>query len=356
MVHFLFLLIFKIQSDKADYYEIFNRVCYLFIILGFRLFYLMKKIPFEYKITITYIILGALWILFSDELVISFVKDPGSIQILSTAKGWFYVLITGILLFYLIKREIRRRNDIFNELLEAKKKAVESDNLKSAFLANLSHYIRNPMNSILGFVDILKSKNVSPEKHQQFLKVINDQSHHLLQILHSIVEISKIQQEQYPINKTHFKLNELLNDIILSAEMELKQKGKPVIIKSTFGQPSGNDNLISDRDIVMQIILNLVSNAINYTEKGEIEISYSFADSNYILSIKDSGTGVPQEKQSVLFSEFMYHSPETINKGEGVGLGLYLSARLAGLIKGKLWLETTGNTGSVFCLSLPGNV
>jgi signal transduction histidine kinase len=313
----------------------------------------MKKIPFEYKITITYIILGAFWILFSDELVMYISREPETIQIISIAKGWFYVLVTGILLFYLVKKEIRRRNDIFNELLETKKKAIESDNLKSAFLANLSHYVRTPMNSILGFIDLLKSKNTSPEKYEGFLKIINDRSHSLLQTLNSIVEISKIQQGQYNIKKTPFKLNELLNDIKLSAEMELKQKNKPVIIKSSFCQPSGSDHLNSDREIVTQIVLNLVSNAINFTEQGEIEMSYSFTDDNCIISIKDSGNGVPVEKQSILFDEFMYHSSDTISKGEGAGIGLHLSARLAGLIKGKLWLESTGTTGSVFCLKLP---
>lgn len=313
----------------------------------------MKSIPFEYKITVTYIILGALWILFSDKLVMSITQDPETFQKISTLKGWFYVLITGILLFYLVKNEIRRRNIIFNELLTAKKKADESDNLKTAFLANLSHYVRTPMNSILGFVELLTNKNITPEKHQHFLQIINDRSQHLLQTLQSIVEMAKIQQGQYSIERTNFKLNHLLTDVILSAEAEIKQKGKPIVIKSSFPPPSVSDEINSDRKILSQIITKLISNAINFTDMGEIEISYFFDSSKCTIILRDTGIGVPEEKRSVLFNEFMYHSIETINKGEGAGVGLHLSAMLAELINANLWLENTGKTGSIFCLSLP---
>ena len=129
-----------------------------------------NKIPFEYRITVLYILIGALWILFSDRLVLSLTRDPQEINFLSIYKGWLYVLVTGILLFLLIKKESRKRNNLYNELFLANQKALESDRLKSAFLSNLSHYVRTPMNSILGFADLLQSRNLDDEKRSRLFR------------------------------------------------------------------------------------------------------------------------------------------------------------------------------------------
>jgi signal transduction histidine kinase len=314
---------------------------------------LMKKISFEYKITLIYILIGALWILFSDQIVISLFSEKETIHLLSTVKGWLYVAVTGILLFYFIKKEIKRRNLLYNELLVAKKKSEEADNLKSAFLANLSHYIRTPMNSILGFIDLLKNRNLSEEKYLQFIQIIDKRSNHLLQTLESIVEISKIQQGQYLINKTKLNLKKLVRDVIIPAETEINQSNKLLIFKMSFDVSTENTEIESDRIIISQILSNLISNAVNFTEQGVIEIKCKSDKNNFIIEVIDSGKGVSPEKQDIIFDEFMYHSSDTLNKGEGAGLGLHLSAKLASLINGKLWLEETGKSGSIFCLSLP---
>lgn len=312
-----------------------------------------KRIPFEYRISAIYIILGALWILFSDQLVIRLTSDPHQIQLLSTYKGWFYVLVTGILLFFLVKGEIKRRTLIYNQLLEVKKRAIESDKLKTAFLSNLSHYIRTPMNSILGFAELLENKDLSPEKHQLFLSYVNERSHHLLHTLNNIVEISKIQEGQATIECKEFELNKLIDSIIGSANLDIAQKKKPVTIKPCIGFDDGADKIFSDRSKISQIIQNLLTNAINFTDEGGIEIGYSCKDENLVFYVKDTGKGVPTEKQPSLFSGFMYNSTSNYTIGEGVGLGLHLSSGLAKLLGGKLWLESTGKNGSVFCFSLP---
>jgi signal transduction histidine kinase len=314
---------------------------------------MINRIPFEYRITIFYIFFGALWILFSDRLVVSITSDPHQILMLSTYKGWFYVLVTGILLFFLVKKEIKRRTLIYNQLLEVKKKAVESDNLKTAFLSNLSHYIRSPMNSILGFVELMEDKDLTPEKHQLFLSYVNERSHHLLQTLNSIVEISKIQEGLAKVEYTKFRLNELISSAINSANLDLNQKNKPIIIKSSFGVQHGNDEIYSDRAKIYQILLNLLTNAINFTDQGEIEVGYSNHNGNIEFYVKDTGKGVPSEKQGSLFARFMYNSMSNYTLGEGVGLGLNLSSGLAKLLDGRLWLKETSSNGSIFCLSIP---
>ncbi|HOT15658.1 MAG TPA: ATP-binding protein [Bacteroidales bacterium] len=316
----------------------------------------MKKLPFEIKITLIYIFLGAMWILFSDRLVVSFTSDIRKIQTLSTYKGWFYVLTTGLLFYFLKKKEIKRRNELYHELLEAKKKAEEADRLKSAFLANLSHYIRTPMNSILGFVELLKEKDLSAQKQELFLSYINSQSYHLLQVISSIIEISKIQENQYEINKSLFSLNELLRKIVINANIEIKRLNKPVVVNAPFEMTGQNIELYTDKDIVEQILSNLASNAVNFTPKGEIMIGYNISEKQVEIFVKDTGVGVSEETQKALFKDFLYTSFYTCSEGEGAGLGLHLSSKLAMLIGGELKLKYTNKNGSEFCLYLPLNL
>jgi len=110
------------------------------------------KFSFPFKISFTYLVLGILWILFSDKLLSYLVFDIETMAVIQLYKGWFFILVTAILFYIFVRKELVRRNDLINKLQVANKKATESDELKTAFLGNLSHYIRTPMNSILGFV------------------------------------------------------------------------------------------------------------------------------------------------------------------------------------------------------------
>ncbi|NJK98498.1 MAG: hypothetical protein HC905_29480 [Bacteroidales bacterium] len=125
------------------------------------------KLPSDFKIPLIYVVLGALWILYSDKAMRILITDADLIKKVEVFKGWFYVFVTGILLFLLIRKELSKRNQILRELEKAKLKAEESDKLKSAFLSNMSHYLRTPLNSILGFVDLLKNRNLDDEKREK---------------------------------------------------------------------------------------------------------------------------------------------------------------------------------------------
>lgn len=308
---------------------------------------------FAFRISFIYILLGVLWILFSDRIVGNIAVSSLQMQTMSTYKGWLYVLITGVLLFFLIQKEINKRNLIYDELLEAKKKAVESDNLKTAFLANLSHYLRTPMNSILGFVELLDDKDTTPENYQLFLGYINENSQNLLQTINNIVDISKIQQGQTRVEPHVFKINGLIRALVSASEFDLDHKRKPISIKTSFGLSDGEDLLFSDSEKISHILACLLENAIRFTSLGEIEIGYSDGEKCVTFFVKDSGVGISQEKQKMLFTKFMSNSSFTISSGEGPGLGLYMASGLALLLDAKLWLESTGPEGSKFCLSVP---
>lgn len=313
---------------------------------------LKLKLPFPYRISAIYILLGVVWILFSDNLVLSFTQNLYYIHRISLYKGWFYVITTGILLFYLVKSEINRRTELYRQLLVAKKKAEESDKLKTTFLSNLSHYIRTPMNSILGFAELLKDEK---ENQQLFLSYIHEQSNHLLFTINNIVDISKIQEGMYEIKPKPFSINEMLTSLYLAAQMEVMQKQKPIAIKLLLEQTKGKDKINSDGEKITQILSCIIDNAIIFTNKGEIEIGYSANNKEVIFKVKDTGKGIPQHEQASLFRSFLHQSTTNFKKDEGPRLSLYLSHGLAKLLGGHLWLESSNNMGSLFCLSIPNN-
>ena len=315
---------------------------------------IMKSIiPFEYRIPLIYILIGSIWILFSDEFVLQITNDPHRIQILSTYKGWFYVIVTGVMLFYHIQREIRRRTVLYNELLEVKEKADESVKLKSAFLSNLSHYIRTPMNGILGFVNLLQDKDSSPENNERFFRYINERSQNLLETLNSIIEISKLQEGQTEIKNGMFRLNDLLNTIISSENLDLSMSKKSIRIVPEFYFQNNDDFIISDSIKVGQILSNLLSNAVAFSEQGEVVVRFIIKENDIQFSVIDCGKGIAKEKQKKIFNDFMHITSYTYTLGEGAGLGLYLASEYSKLLGGKLWLEKSDENGSIFCFSLP---
>jgi signal transduction histidine kinase len=280
-------------------------------------------------------------------------NDPQKILLLSTYKGWFYVVVTGVLLYYLIRNEISRRNLITALLVEAKKKAEESDRLKSTFLANLSHYIRTPMNGILGFVELLEDKDTSPENHQLFLNFINEQSRNLLQTINSIIEISRIQEGQEVVNFSSFSINELIHSVVETVKLEMNDKVQQLEIKEDCELFNGNDSIRSDREKVFQVLSNLMTNAIKFTAAGKVTIGYYVSMDSITVWVEDTGKGVPENRKELIFKEFLYTNSLTNTINEGAGLGLPLSAGLAKLLGGHLWLEATSSSGSVFCLKIP---
>ncbi len=314
---------------------------------------MLNRIPFHFRITILYIVIGALWIILSDHYVVHFTSDPDLILQLSTWKGWLFVLATGIMLFYLVFNELKRRNRIESELRIAKEKADEADRLKTSFLSNLSHYIRTPMNSILGFIELIEEKDTSPERHQAFLSYISKSSQNLLETLTSIIELSKIQEGQVRLNNQDTLLNELIERAAVLGRVKISELKKPVHISLKPGLPSDHDHIFADPDKVFLILSNLLANAITYTRIGTIEIGYIQTGMDIRLWVKDSGPGVPLEKKRYLFSYFLHNAEHASNSDEGTGLGLTLSSRLATLLGGNLWLDCSGPDGSTFCFSFP---
>lgn len=315
----------------------------------------LPRIQYDLKISIIYVTLGALWILFSDKALHALVSDPRQIKQIEVIKGWFYVLITGILLYMLINAELKRRNKILKELRESKQKAEESDKLKTAFLSNLSHYLRTPMNSILGFVDLLQNRNLDEEKQSKFLSIINEQSSHLLLFINNIIEISKLQGGQTIVSIKKFSIRDLLSKLLLRYQTELDFLNKTEQVKLTLVNNFPEAVIENDAPKLEYIFTNLLSNAIKFTNKGEISFGFKRTEYGDTFFVSDTGCGIPEERQVLIIQTFMHSDPDVNKENIGSGLGLAITNGLVKLLNGNLWIEKSDNTGTEIRFKIPLN-
>jgi len=251
-----------------------------------------------------------------------------------------------------IQEEMYKKN-----LLEAKDKAEESDRLKSAFLANMSHEIRTPMNGILGFSSLLRKRKYSQEQQDDFLTLIHSQSEHLLQIINDIIDVSKIEANQISIDKEAFHLNTMMNELYKSFLMNKQVKNKDHIkLKLKTPLSEGEDEIFTDEFRLKQVLTNLVSNSLKFTEEGFVWFGYEVISSGYIqFYVKDTGIGISRENQEQIFERFIQADHPKKNLG-GTGLGLSISKNLVHLLGGEIWLESEKNQGTAFYFTLPVHV
>lgn len=254
--------------------------------------------------------------------------------------------------------EFKHIGDLFSkfihqkeELLHAKEKAEESDRLKSAFLANMSHEIRTPMNGILGFSALLKEPDLVGEKREEYIEIIEKSGARMLNILSDIIDISKIESGQMLVHYTETNINELLKSIFILFRLDTEERR----ISLTFnnGLHSEEANIKTDKEKLYSIISNLVKNAIKYTDKGSIEMGYTKAGNILTFYVKDSGIGIPKERQAAIFDRFVQADISDIQAREGAGLGLSIAKSLVELLGGTIWVESEEGKGSAFYFTLP---
>lgn len=311
----------------------------------------IRKFPSDLRISIIYVVTGALWILYSDKALHKFVTDENLIKKIEVYKGWFFVAVTGVFLYMLIRTELRHRNKIYQELQKSKTKAEESDKLKSAFLGNMSHYLRTPMNSILGFVDLLQNRNLDESKKEKFLTVVNEQSNHLLQFINNILEISKLQNGQTEVNTKQFSINELFRKLQIRYQTEIEYLHKPVKLKGVY---QTQDTLFyNDYEKLEYILTNLLSNAVKFTKEGEIHFGYTIKNGEAEIYVSDTGIGISPDKQELILNTFMLADPNLNNENTGMGLGLAITKGMVKVLNGKLWLEKSDSKGTEFRFTIP---
>ncbi len=237
------------------------------------------------------------------------------------------------------------------ELKVAVAKAESADKLKSAFLATMSHELRTPLNSIIGFTGILLQKLVGPlsAEQEKQLKMVQSSALHLLNLINDVLDISKIEADQVTIAEEAFEVTQVFSQCIEKIQPMAITKG----LRLTKNVEHGLLTLTSDKRRVEQILINLLNNAVKFTESGEVVLN-SKIDGKYLrISIKDTGIGITRENIQTLFMPFKQIDTGLTRKYEGTGLGLSICKRLVELLGGSIWVESELGKGSEFIFTLP---
>jgi PAS domain S-box-containing protein len=250
-----------------------------------------------------------------------------------------------------VKEDITENKKLIAELRQAKDKAEESDRLKSAFLTNMSHEIRTPLNALVGFSTIIASKSLTEDKLNKYSELISKNAKLLLNVINDILDISKIEAGQIEINLTDIdaykeiidiskSLKSLINEKTTNAKLKIDCEDKGVIVKA---------DLMRFR----QILTNLISNAFKFTDRGYVKIGFCIKNKEAVFYVKDTGIGISQAMQELIFDPFKQASYENGKFFGGNGLGLPISKAYVEMMGGKMWLESIEGRGSKFYFSLP---
>ena len=218
----------------------------------------------------------------------------------------------------------------------------------------MSHEIRTPMNAILGFSDILLQERNDPTDSQKFLQLIRSSGESLLALINDIIDISKIESGQFSLNLTLFDLHALLSKLEHLAHTLMDQKHKNLRFHIHKGSLSTKLMMEGDPFRIEQILTNLISNAIKFTQEGSITLSYQLEDENLLtFSVKDTGKGIAPEHQQLIFERFRQINPHESSNMGGTGLGLAITKSLVQLMGGDIQVKSQKNQGATFLFRLP---
>ncbi len=262
----------------------------------------------------------------------------------------FAIILLIIILFLnaFLKHRVKQKTQ---ELYFAKEKAEESDRLKTHFLQNISHEIRTPMNGIIGFTDIINDLNISEKEREKYISLIANSSKLLIRTIDDILEISELQTKNNSISNSQINLNHFLDSLYVLFEIKANQNNIPLYLEKSLSDDLCYISI--DEEKLKTILNNVIENAIKFTQKGFIKISYSIEEKEIIISIQDTGIGIRTVSQDYIFNNFSQENIAINKKHGGLGLGLSIAKENAKLINGSISFESKEGIGSTFLIKLP---
>ncbi len=250
-----------------------------------------------------------------------------------------------------IVHDITEKTRMEHELIASKEKAEENDRLKTAFLHNISHEIRTPLNAIVGFSSFLNQPGLSNDKRKEFTDIISMSSEQLLSIITDIINVATLEAGQEKIHKKEMDINQAMG--ALYEQFCIKSLYPNITIQYRSDIPEGEAKIITDSVKLIQILTNLVGNALKYTREGHVEFSSAIRNNELYFRIEDTGIGIPKHLQHKIFDRFWQVDSTVTREFGGTGLGLSISKAYLELMGGKIWLDSEPGKGSVFHFTVP---
>jgi signal transduction histidine kinase len=237
------------------------------------------------------------------------------------------------------------------ELAERSRELEIASKHKSQFLANMSHELRTPMNAILGYTELIIDEIYGevPERIREVLERVQQSGQHLLGLINAVLDLSRIESGRFTLSISEYSLPEVVHTVFTSVESLTAEKQLALNISISPDLPMGK----GDEQRIAQVLLNLVGNAIKFTEAGEVGIVVSAADGTFTIAVSDTGSGIAEEDQQKIFDEFQQADNSNTRAQGGTGLGLAIAKRIIEMHGGRMWVESSLGKGSTFWCTLP---
>jgi signal transduction histidine kinase len=222
---------------------------------------------------------------------------------------------------------------------------------KSEFLANMSHELRTPLNAVLGYTELILDRIYGdvPDKIDEVLARVQQSGQHLLNLINDVLDISKMEAGQLKLSLDEYALAEVVQAVLAAVEGLAAEKQLKLIVEIPADLPHG----IGDARRIAQVLMNLLGNAVKFTEHGEVRVQVATSEHAFLVAVSDTGPGIPQEQRQKIFEEF--HQTDSSNTKEkgGTGLGLSIAKRIIEMHGGRIWVESSLDKGSTFWFTLP---
>jgi signal transduction histidine kinase/methyl-accepting chemotaxis protein len=243
---------------------------------------------------------------------------------------------------------------LFKQIEEKSYQLQLADKHKSEFLANMSHELRTPLNAILGYTELILDKIYGdvPEKIEKTLVRLEKNGRHLLNLINDVLDISKIEAGRLTLSLDDYSLGELVNTVLISVEGLAAEKGLKLSAAIDKDLPIGR----ADQQRIAQILVNLLGNAIKFTDEGEVVVEVSTKNSSFFVSVLDTGLGLSMEDKQIIFKEFRQVDGSSTRERGGTGLGLSIAKKIVKMHGGSIWVESRPEGGAIFSFSIPVRV
>jgi len=256
--------------------------------------------------------------------------------------------------FIITMEDISERKKMISDLVNARKKAEESDRLKTTFLANMSHEIRTPMNAIVGFAEMLSDPDLTQSERVKFSRIVQTRSDDLMHIINDLLEISRIESGNITVVKSKFLINQVINDIEAVYRQRLQHSNSGVSLFVEKVLPDNQSVIETDVHILKEVFFNLIDNALKYTPSGSIKFGYHAPEGGKVtFFVKDTGIGISSENHALIFEHFRQADIENQQNYSGTGLGLAICKGALQFIDGSIGVDSELGKGSTFYFTLP---